>query len=165
MLWAITLAPPAFRAIRERGGFGSITLPGLPQFRSQSRGATLPPITGPVPIVSIGSDGSIIGGPGMYGRGSAAERRRRGFVLLGGLTLASFLMAIVIASPIIWVLQIMVDLAFGAFLVKAFQLGGLPQPGLKTLHKLDRGSGPLAGVSYLPQRGIVEPNFRRSSSF
>jgi hypothetical protein len=59
----------------------------------------------------------------------------------------------------------MADIALALFVIKVRQFGGIPRPQLRTLATIDRGSGPLAGVSYLPQRPIVEPQFRRSSSF
>ena len=165
LLWAITLAPPAWRALKDRGGFGSFTLPsigGLARRRSVS--TPLAPITGPVPIISIGPDGSVTSGPASSGL-TAAERRRRGMLLLSGIAVATFLLALVASSTVLWLVHAMADIALALFVIKVRQFGGIPRPQLRTLATIDRGSGPLAGVSYLPQRPIVEPQFRRSSSF
>ena len=165
LLWAITLAPPAWRALKERGGFGSFTLPTFGGFsRRRDVSSSLAPITGPVPIISIGRDGSVTSGPTGSGL-TAAERRRRGLLILSGAAIGTFLLALVASSTVFWMLNVTADLALALFVIKLRQFGGIPRPQLRTLATIDRGSGPLAGVSYLPQRPIVEPQFRRSSSF
>ena len=164
VLWVIVLAPPALRALQQRGGLPAFSIPRISGFRGRGPANGIAPITGPVPVVSIGADGSLLG-PAAAMRDSAAAKRRRGMILLGSAVMVSFLLAIVISSPVVWVFQLGIDIVFVAFLVKAAQLGGTRRPGMMPLRTLERRSSAMAGVSYLPQRPIVEPSFRRSSSF
>ncbi|MGB2757934.1 MAG: hypothetical protein WBD02_09775 [Acidimicrobiia bacterium] len=166
LLWAITLAPPAWRALKERGGLGSVTLPrigGLGRHRDSFE--PLAPITGPVPVITIARDGSIASGPAAGPGLSAAQRRQRGVLLLSGIAVVTFLLALVASSMVFWLIHALADIALALFVVKMRQFGAMQGMQLGTLAKLERSPSALAGVSYLPQRHIVEPGFRRSSSF